>query len=431
MMFQMLPPGFGFQGRPFQNSPAAGVRFRRVGQDDQSWMYADRDLTWRTNDQARGEIRRPVVIVPRVDVRLDPANEVWRAGSLAPQQFTVILRHGARDTTMGTVVLELPAGWKPLPAQKFTLTREDEEQKFTFSIIPTALPAGKYEVRAVVTDLKRNQYDLGVLQVDYPHIHPRSYIRPAVATVHVAPIAFPVIARLGYVRGAADLVPEALESVGLPVELLTGQDLAARSLTQYSVIVIGPRAWETDVALPAANDRLIEYARNGGTVIVQYQQYGYFLGNYAPYLLTVGSRQPGASNNTATVTSRASTQSVAGTALLGGHDRVTDELSKVTILDATNPVMLNPNRIGAGDWDGWVQERGLYFARTWDPAWKTLIEMHDPGESPLEGSLLISKVGKGTYVYTGIAFFRQLPAGVPGAFRLFANLLALGRSSAR
>ena len=429
--FQATPPGFGRQGYPFEGSSGASVRFRKAGTGEAGWMAAGRALSWRTNDQARGEIRRPVTIVPRVDIRIDPENEVWRAGSLEPEQFTVTIRHGARDTTMGTVTLQLPDGWKPVPARKFTLTREEEEQQFRFSITPAALPSGRYEVRAIATDLKGNRYDLGVLQVDYPHIHPRSYTRVAAATVHVAQIAFPVIAKLAYVRGAADRVPEALESVGLPVEVITGQDLATRSLSRYSVIVIGPRAWETDPALPTANDRLLAYTRGGGTVIVQYQQYGYFLGNYAPFLLTVGSRQPGTANTAATVTSRASTQSPAGTALLSGHDRVTDETAPVTILDPRHPVVLTPNRLGSRDWDGWVQERGLYFARSWDPAWKTVLEMHDPGESPLEGSLLISRVGKGTYVYTGLAFFRQLPAGVPGAYRLFANLLALGRSAPR
>lgn len=392
-------------------------------------MVTRRELSWRTNDQARGEVRRPLLVVPRVDLKLDPINEVWRAGSLAPQRFTVTIKHGARDTTLGTVSLELPSGWKPVPAQKFTLTREDEEQEFTFWITPTALPSGSYTVKAVVTDLKRNRYDLGVVRVDYPHIHPRSYTRSAVATVHVAPLAFPVIAKLGYVRGAADLLPEALESVGLPVQPLTGQDIATRSLTPYSVIVIGPRAWETDAGLPAANDRLLEYARNGGTVIVQYQQYAYFNGNFAPFAITVGGQSVGV-NKGATVTSGGSDgSSVRPTS--NTHDRVTDETAAVTILDPKSPVVLSPNRIGPDDWKDWVQERGLYFARSWGPEWRSVLAMHDPGESPLEGSLLISKVGKGTYVYTGIAFFRQLPAGVPGAYRLFANLLALGRSSAR
>lgn len=416
-------------GAPFEPPAQATLAFRRPGRGDRSWMTVRRELAWRVNDQARGEVRRPVLIVPRVDVRLDPTNEVWRAGSVAPQHFTVTLTHGARDTTQGAVHLELPAGWRSVPAQQFTLSRPGERQEFRFAVTPGVWPGGSVTIRAVATDRARQSYDLGVFQVDYPHIHPRSFTRNAVATVQVAPVDFPHIARIGYVRGAADRVPEALRSVGLTIELLTGEDLASRPLGRYGAIVIGPRAWETDPALPAANDRLLAYARAGGTVVVQYQQYGYFLGDFAPYDLTVGSRQPG--GTTAMVTSRVSTQGPAGTALLGGHDRVTDETAPVTILDRKHPVVLTPNRLGPDDWKGWVQERGLYFAHSWDPAWKTVLEMHDPGEGPLEGGLLISKVGKGTYVYTGLAFFRQLPAGVPGAYRLFANLLALSRGSAR
>ncbi len=417
-------------GTPFESPERASLAFRPAGRLDIPWMSASREIAWRTNDQARGEVRRPVLVVPTIDVRLDPTNEVWRAGSTAPQHFTVTITHGGRDTTMGTVVLELPAAWRPVPAQKFTLTKENERREFDFAVTPGPLEGGTFTVPAIATDLRRQRYDLGVLQVDYPHIHPRSFTRTATATVHVAPVTFPALARIGYVRGAADKVPEALESVGLPIEMLTGKDLATRPLARYGAIVIGPRAWETDPDLPVANDRLLAYARAGGTVLVQYQQYAYFLGNFAPYDLTVGSRQPG--STTATVTSRGSTTGPAGTALLGGHDRVTDENAPVTILDPKSPVVLTPNRIGPEDWKGWIQERGLYFAHSWAPAWKTVLEMHDPGETPLEGGLVIAKVGKGTYVYTGIAFFRQLPAGVPGAYRLFANLLALGaRAGAR
>jgi hypothetical protein len=219
--------------------------------------------------------------------------------------------------------------------------------------------------------------------------------------------------------------------VGVPLELVTGSDLARRDLRHYDVIVIGPRAWETDPDLPAANDRLLAYAGAGGTVIVQYQQYGYFLGGFAPYPLTVGSRAPGQPNSSASVTTRGGTSTGSSTALLGGHDRVTDETAPVGVVDPASPILLRPNRIAESDWAGWVQERGLYFARSWDPAWKPVLEMHDPGEGPLQGGLLVARVGKGIYIYTGLSFFRQLPAGVPGAYRLFANLLALGERPPR
>jgi hypothetical protein len=215
--------------------------------------------------------------------------------------------------------------------------------------------------------------------------------------IHVARIALPALTRVGYVRGAADRVPEALAAVGLPIEVLDADSLALGNLTRFDAIVIGSRAYETDPALVANNGRILEYARGGGLVIVEYQQYPFIQGGFAPYRLTIA--RP--------------------------HDRVTDEAAPVTLLDPGAPVFHVPNEIGPADWQGWVQERGLYFAHEWDPAYTPLLEMHDPGEAPLRGGLLVSRVGKGTYVYTALAFFRQLPSGVTGAYRLFANLLAL------
>ena len=163
--------------------------------------------------------------------------------------------------------------------------------------------------------------------------------------------------------------------------------------------MIGSRAYEIDAALVASNGRLLDYARTGGLVIVQYQQYPFVNGSFAPYRLSIA--RP--------------------------HDRVTDETAPVTERDAAHRVFHVPNEIGPDDWAGWVQERGLYFAHDWDAAYTPLLETHDPGEPPLFGGLLVAAVGQGTYVYTGLSFFRHLPAGVPGAYRLFANLLALGK----
>jgi hypothetical protein len=176
------------------------------------------------------------------------------------------------------------------------------------------------------------------------------------------------------------------------------------SLDRYDAIVVGPRAYETESALVENNRRLLEYARRGGLVIVQYQQHQFFTGRFAPYSMTVGSTNPRVS-----------------------HDRVVDENAPVRVLAPSHLAMRSPNRLGRADWIGWIQERGLYFARTWDQRYRPILETHDPGEAPLSGGLLIATVGKGTYVYTGLSFFRQLPAGVPGAFRLFANLLALSK----
>jgi len=200
------------------------------------------------------------------------------------------------------------------------------------------------------------------------------------------------------VRGAADRVPEALTAIGVPVELLGERNLDSGDLSRFDVIVIGSRAYETDPALVRSNGRILDYARGGGVVIVQYQQYAFVEGKFAPYKIEIG--RP--------------------------HDRVTDETAPVRILDPNHPAFTRPNRIGPEDWTGWVQERGLYFARTSDPAYTPLLAMADPGLTEQQGGLLAAQLGKGIYVYTGLAFFRQLPAGVPGAYRLFANLLGLG-----
>jgi hypothetical protein len=237
-------------------------------------------------------------------------------------------------------------------------------------------------------------------------------------------LALPAVGLVGYVRGAGDEVPEALSVAGFRVEVIPGSALAG-NLARFGAIVIGPRAYEVDSALVRHNALLLAYARNGGRVIVQYQQYGFFFGQMGPFPLYVASRPPG-TGAAPTVTSTPASSGTIGAALLGGHDRVTDESAVVRVVDPESPVLTRPNRIGPRDWDGWVQERGLYFARAWAPEFHAVVAMNDPGEASLEGGLLVARVGKGSYIYTGLSFFRQLPAGVPGAFRLFANLLAVG-----
>ncbi len=394
-----------FRGVPFEPPLIVAHFTLRDGSADP--IEVDREVAYRYNDQARGEVREPVTIVPRLDVKLEPAMAVWRAGAATPRQFTVTVTHNTASPSTGTVGLELPAGWRQTPAQRFRLVRDGERQVFHFTVHPPALTSGSFQVRAVANDGTRQV--LGVTPVSYSHIRPRNLVRPATATVHVAPLALPALTRIAYVRGAADRVPEALQQVGLPITLITGADIETTDLSRYQAIVIGPRAFEVDPDLPAANDQLLRYAERGGLVITQYQQYAYFLGNMAPFALTVGGRTPGTAQTSAVALStdstrgaRPNTAATGGTALLGGHDRVTDENAAVTVVNRSSPVLRVPNRIDPRDWEGWVQERGLYFARTWAAPFQSVLAMHDPGESPLEGGLLIAPVGKGTYVYTGI-----------------------------
>ena len=393
-----------------------------------AWMWREGSYRW--NDQARGEVREPFDVVPRVDVKLTPGELPWRLSDASPRTFTVSLQHGANDTTSGTVRLQLPPGWPAAAPQRFMLTRPGQQLDVRFSVrAPGRLPAGTYGVSAVAEDAQANRYEQGRVTISYPYIRPRSYLTPARTRVTALDLALPAVKRIGYIRGAADLVPEALVAAGLPLEVIDGLLPGSADLSRFDAIVVGPRAYETDSALASQNGRLLEYARGGGLVIVQYQQYGFFFGNYAPYPLFVASRPPGSADRAVTTAQLATGAPVP--ALLGGHDRVTDENAVVTVIDTSARVLRAPNRLGPADWDGWVQERGLYFARAWAPEYHTVLEMHDAGEASLEGGLLIAKVGKGTWVYTGLSFFRQLPAGVPGAYRLFANLLALNSVSGR
>jgi LmbE family N-acetylglucosaminyl deacetylase len=383
-------------GLPFAPPPLT-VRLRVSGDTDQRDFYATREVTYRTRDEASGEVRLPITVIPRVDVKLEPATALWVAGGSAPHTVTVVLTHGARDTTEGRLRLEVPAGWTAPAPRNFRFTREGESESYSFEVKPPAgVRDGSFALRAVAGDAGGHRYAEGVVTVDYPHIRPEPYTVAAETRVRIAPLALPPLKAVGYVRGAADRVPEALRSVGVPVELLDARTLARGDLSRYDAIVIGPRAYETDSALVEHNGRLLDYARAGGLLLVQYQQYQFVRGGFAPYPFTIASP----------------------------HDRVTEEDAPVRTL-RDDRLLHAPNEIGAADWRGWVQERGLYFAHSWDPHYRTLLEMHDTGEPPKEGGLLIAPLGRGTYVYTGLAFFRELPAAVPGAYRLFVNLLAL------
>ncbi len=360
-----------------------------------------REAAFRFNDQSVGEQRRPVTVVPRLDVKIDPDTVVWAAGAATPKRFRVVVTHFGTFPTAGRVRLQVPAGWTEPPPQSFNLAAAEASAAFEFAVAPPrTVPSGPLQIRAVAEDAEGRRYETGVYTIDYSHIRSRTYTTASAAQVHVAPLALPRLAHVGYIRGAADRIPEALAGAGLTVELLDAATLARGDLARYEAIVVGPRAYETDTALVAHNDRLLAYARNGGMLLVQYQQYQFIQGGFAPFPLTIATP----------------------------HDRVTDEKADVRLLAPDDPAFQRPNLIGPSDWQGWIQERGLYYAHTWDPAYRPLLEAHDPGEGEQKGGLLVARLGRGTYVYTGLAFFRELPAGVPGAYRLFANLLALAQA---
>jgi LmbE family N-acetylglucosaminyl deacetylase len=399
----------GILGDPFEPPPViAQFSFVAEGGDRHS---IEREVLHRFRDQAVGEVRRPLAVVPRVAVGLDPGTVIWPLSARAARVFSVTLQHAGRDSTRGTVALELPAGWPPVPPQSFRFTSDGERETVLFEVRPPAvMSAGSVQIRAEARDHRGRRYDVNVITIDYPHIQPRLRVRPAVTTVSAVNVRAPALRRVGYVRGAADRVPEALINLGLPVELLDAGALERASLTPYDVIIVGSRAYEIEPALTENNARLLQYVAQGGRLIVQYQQQDpYFRGQLAPRPLALGP-------------------SLAQGAAAGGRmspPRVSDETAPVRALDPSSPLFQAPNRLSAADWDGWIQERGLYFAGAWDPAYRPLLELADPGEPPRHGGLLVLAHGRGTYVYTGLSFFRQLPAGVPGAVRLFLNLLSL------
>jgi LmbE family N-acetylglucosaminyl deacetylase len=382
------------RGLPFEPEPVRAAFTVRVAGGEP--FRLELPATFRFRDQVLGEVRRPVQIVPRVGVRLEPSAGVWARNGGA-RTLTVTLQHGAPDTTRGVVRVEVPAGWSVTPAQAFLLSRPEEAARFAFRVTPGASAApGRYEVRAIARADEGQEFGLGVEVIDYPHITSRLLPSRPVTTVHLADLALPAVARVGYVRGAADRVPESLREAGLAVDLLDRAVLERGDFSAWDVIVIGPRAFETDTALVEHGMRLVDWVRRGGRLVVQYQQHAYFTGGQLPLPMALPPR---------------------------GHDRVTDAAAVVTVLKPDAPPFSGPNRITAADWDGWVQERGLYFARSWDPGWAEFMALSDPGEPPLRGGLLAARVGQGTYIYTGLSFFRQLPAAVPGALRLFLNLL--------
>ncbi len=398
------------RGLPFELPPVtARVRLTIAGEP----ITLTREVVYRYRDQAVGEVRRPIFVTRDFDVVVQPEERLFalkdflRGGNHVGLGFTATVTNRTRGAAAGRIATTPPRGWSSgLPTESLTFVREDESETVVIPLVrpPDTVKNGRYELTlaALGQDGRRTVGSLEI--IDYPHIRARAITRPSVARIHVADLLLPGLSLVGYVRGASDRVPEALLAVGLPLELIGPDSLARGDLSRYDVIVIGSRAYETEPALVANNGRVLDYARNGGLLIVQYQQYPFVDGGFAPYPLRMA--RP--------------------------HDRVTDENAPLTLVAPDHPAFHYPNEIGADDWRGWVQERGLYFARDWDTTYAPLLETHDPPPSPpqeLKGGLLVAPVGRGTYVYTGLSFFRQLPAGVPGAYRLFLNLLGLKRTN--
>ncbi len=358
----------------------------------------DRAARYYGVDPTQGEFTKPLLVVPAASVMVEPDLMAWPLGSTEERTVSIRVRNQAEAGFEGTLTLA-GSGWSVDPATtRVELGAPGAERAYSIGVRPSAdMDPGMQRLRAVVrTDDGRSwseRFDL----IDYPHIERVAQFHAAELRASIFPVAVDEGLWVGYVMGSGDSGPAALTALGVDVEVLQPSDVLAGDFGRFDALVLGVRAYETRPDLAAANDAVLDFAHAGGTVVVQYNQYNFPSGDYAPYPVTIS--RP--------------------------HDRITDETASVTPIEPEAPVLTTPNRITDADFEGWVQERGLYFLGTWDPAFTPVLSMADPGEAPKEGSLLVASVGQGVYVYTGLAFFRQFPAGVPGAYRLFANLVSL------
>jgi len=346
-------------------------------------------------DEGLGSIEDPLVIAPVISIGIQPA-----AGAvpLSEKEFSLStkLHSNLEGVTDGTVQLTLPKGWRSDPPEQTFHLKSGEDQQATFRILPDNLQPQSYEIQAVATS-EGKQYSDGYRTVGYPGLRPYNYYRPATYRARGVDVKVAPNLNLGYVMGPGDEIPQALEDIGVHPHLLNAQEISSSDLSKYNAIVLGIRAYASRPELAANNGRLQEYVQNGGTLVVQYQS-GEYDHNFGPYPYTLG-RSP---------------------------EKVVDESAPIVLLAPSDPLLTWPNTITTEDFAGWVEERGHSFMESWDPRYTALTETHDPGQDPQRGGLLYAHEGKGTYVYVAFALYRQTPEGVPGAYRILANLVSAG-----
>jgi LmbE family N-acetylglucosaminyl deacetylase len=351
------------------------------------------DTKYRTADAVAGEPPRPLVIAPPVFVNV--AGSVFVFPTNEPKPVSVRVT-AATGPVKGELKLAAPQGWEVSPTSiPIDLKGANAEMVSAFSIKP---PNQNSEgtLRAIAS-IDGRDYSLGRVRISYPHIGVQTLMPPAEAKLVRADIRKKGD-RIGYIPGAGDDIPESLKQIGYSVKMLSESEITAENLAQFSAVVLGIRAFNTQDRISNWLPELFDYVKNGGLVIAQYNTTADLKTNqFGPYPLEIS------------------------------RDRVTDEKAPVRVLAPNDPLMNIPNKITPKDFDGWVQERGLYFPNKWDAAYTPILSSNDPKEKPLDGGLLVAKSGKGFFIYTTYSWFRQLPAGVPGAYRLFANMLSLGR----
>ncbi|RPE08236.1 PIG-L family deacetylase [Chitinophaga lutea] len=383
-------PAPGLTGRPENIPPLVASFFLKVG--DQELVY-NRAFTYKFTDPVKGEVFRPLVIAPPAIASLN--NQVFVYTQATPQTIPVKVR-AMQANVQGSVKLLLPPGFRAdKTAVPYALKEKGDETELSFRVSPVKVNGQNItDTMTVVVEANGREYTNSMTTIQYDHI-PSITIFPQ-ASARLVTVNLKYNGRkLGYISGAGDKVAESLRQVGYTVDELGEKEIMNGSLTQYDAIITGVRAYNTQERLPYWQPRLLEYVKNGGVLVVQYNTNGNLVTNQlGPYDFSLS------------------------------RDRVTNETAPVKFLLPENKLFSYPNAITAKDFDGWVQERGLYFPGNTNGAYQKPFEMNDPGERALDGSTIVAQYGKGKYIYTGLAFFRQLPAGVPGAYRLFVNMIS-------
>jgi len=373
-----------------ENSPAIEVSYT-ISIEGQEITYTS-PLVYKWNDPVDGEKYRPFVILPPVVVNIPESVYIFPGNDGKTIQVTV---KAGKDHVSGKVLLDLPNGWTTTPEfYEVQLSSKEEEEKYAFNIKP---PSKQSEGRLkAVVELEGKSYNKSLYTLDYDHIKTQ-VLMPESSSKIVKIDIQKYGERIGYITGAGDVIPSALREIGYDVWEMSNSDVNAENLSQLDAVVLGIRALNTNERLPFFMDDLLNYVNKGGTLVIQYNtSHRLKTNDFSPYPLELS------------------------------RDRVTDEFAEVEILEKDHPVINSPNKITSEDFKGWVQERGLYFPNEWDDHYDAILSSNDEGETPKKGGLLVAKYGEGHYVYTGFSFFRELPAGVPGAFRLFVNLVSLG-----
>jgi LmbE family N-acetylglucosaminyl deacetylase len=352
----------------------------------------DAGVIYAWTDRVHGERMRRFSIVPPATITPARKAVMFPNGKRTPVLLQV--RAGG-DAVSGSVRLQLPAGWRAAPESvPVSLGQAGDETTVRIEVTPPPNAAAVEVHPAIEVAGKSWSYREDV--IDYPHIPMQVVLQPL--TLRLCPVALELPKRrIGYVAGSGDTIAGDLAHVGFKVDMIDDETLRSADLSRWGAVILGIRAFNTRPALHAAQPRLMRYVENGGRLLVQYNTQSMLAPLtelIGPYPLTIG------------------------------RDRVTDETAEMVAVDPKHPVLRAPNRLGRADFAGWVQERGLYFADKWDARYQPVFKLADPDEAPLSGSVLVARHGRGHYVYTGLAFFRQLPAGVPGAYRLLANLIA-------